>query len=867
VAKNSSTENHKELEQAYTEIKKLKSKIQDKQWIIDKTETSLKALHSELEKANADLEKEKIKIEQKFDEKAKTLSEVNQALKKELKKREQIDLQLKQSQQSLNAIINNTPDIIYKLDTEGKIIFINDAVKNYGYNAEELIGTNIFNIVHPQDRVRAIYRINERRTGVRSTKIFELRLLTKDQLVIPFEAKSVTIQDESVFLINAEGLYKTPAPETKGFQGTQGVARDITARKKAEDSLRESEERYRQIVEISPDAFFVHCDQKIVLVNTAGMNLLGAKNKNQLLGKKVIDFIHPDDQSSAQVRWEKVYREKKAIPFIKQKLLRLDKKEIIVELSTSPFIFQGKQALQILARDITERESAEVKLARLASVVEQASESIVITNIQGKIEYANPAFEKTTGFIVKDVLGKNPNILKSGKQDNKFYQQLWETITTGETWNGTFINKKKNGALFYEDAVIFSIKDNSGQIINYAAVKRDITNEKKLEQQLFQSQKMESIGLLAGNIAHDFNNILTAINGYAELVLTEMPPDSSLHGKVTGILKAGRTAGNLTRQLLAFSRKQIIEPKTININEIIAELDKMLHRLIGEDIKMDTILPEHTGAIKADPAQIEQILINLVVNARDAINQNSASPANKRITIETSNVYLDDNYVSKHLGSMVGPHVILSVSDTGIGMNEETKRKIYEPFFTTKESGKGTGLGLATVYGIVKQNNGCIYTYSEPRHGTNFKIYWPISHDPQLKEYKKEDMRELIGGSEKVLVVEDDVDVRNITCTALDSLGYRTLNAENGLDALNKVQGVMFDIDLIITDVIMPEMGGKELAQKLKQIIPHIKTIFSSGYTDDHIVHSGILDEGVNFLHKPYSIQSLAKKVRSVLDN
>jgi nitrogen-specific signal transduction histidine kinase/CheY-like chemotaxis protein len=394
----------------------------------------------------------------------------------------------------------------------------------------------------------------------------------------------------------------------------------------------------------------------------------------------------------------------------------------------------------------------------------------------------------------------------------------------------------------------------------------DITDQRRLEEQLRQSQKLEAIGTLAGGVAHDFNNLLTVINGHAEMSLLALEGDHPSHKDIISILSAGKKAKTLTSQLLAFSRKQIYAPKIIKINRVISSLDKMLRRLIGEDISIESNLREGIPLIKADPGQIEQILMNLVVNARDAINEKGTVSENKKIIIETGQTVIDEAFVAKHTGSRTGLHVILTVSDTGIGMEEEIRDKIFEPFFTTKDKGLGTGLGMSTVYGIVKQNSGSIYAFSEAGLGTRIKIYWPATEEKKLPDETQVLTRAALLGQESILVVEDDEGVRNFVGTALKDLGYTVHEAINGRKALEVLNQNGNKIDLIITDLIMPVMNGKELAREVGKILPGIRVLFTSGYTEDSIVSSGSLDRGIDFLQKPYSIQTLAKKVREVLD-
>jgi signal transduction histidine kinase len=409
-----------------------------------------------------------------------------------------------------------------------------------------------------------------------------------------------------------------------------------------------------------------------------------------------------------------------------------------------------------------------------------------------------------------------------------------------------------------------------GQAV-YIAIIRDVSQQKLLEQQLHQSQKMESIGRLAGGIAHDFNNLLTAVIGHAELALQKMEGDNPYRKYIHPILKAGKKAANLTAQFLAFSRKQIIQPKIVDINSIISDLDKMLSRLIGEDIIIEKKCKTDILPIKADPGQIEQILINLMLNAMDAINDNQKELAKtnsvKKITIQTDHIFLDEVDSQEHMGAKPGTYVSIAISDNGIGMDEETKEKIFEPFFTTKSEGKGTGLGMSTVYGIVKQNHGVIYIYSKPKRGTTVKIYWPaVVVEKESQELdKKKKYQELTGGKETILLVEDDDIVRDFSVSALREFGYTVLEAPNGKKALQLENEKKIKADLLITDIVMPEMNGKELADKYKSLYPSTLVIFTSGYTDVNIIPNNELGKNSHFLPKPYSIDALLGKVREVL--
>ncbi|HVA01863.1 MAG TPA: response regulator [Terriglobia bacterium] len=382
----------------------------------------------------------------------------------------------------------------------------------------------------------------------------------------------------------------------------------------------------------------------------------------------------------------------------------------------------------------------------------------------------------------------------------------------------------------------------------------------RLEEQLQQAQKMEAIGRLAGGIAHDFNNLLTIITGYGQLLLDHLPPDDKMRTYVNQIKKAGDRAASLTRQLLAFSRKQVLAPEVLDLNCVVANINKMLPRLIGEDIELVAVAYPDLGRVKADPGQIEQVIMNLAVNARDAM------PQGGRLTIETANADLDENYSSQRRVVIPGAYVMLAVSDTGTGMTPEIQSQIFEPFFTTKEQGKGTGLGLATVYGIVKQSGGYIWVYSEAGKGTAFKIYLPRIYAAAGEAKKAEGVGRAKAGSETILVVEDNEAVRRLVRGILEARGYTLLEAGGGEEALKMIESHAGPIHLLLTDIVMPRVNGPELAARLAPLHPEVKVLYMSGYTDNAIVHHGILDSGTHFLQKPFTPETLARRVREVLD-
>jgi PAS domain S-box-containing protein len=510
--------------------------------------------------------------------------------------------------------------------------------------------------------------------------------------------------------------------------------------------------------------------------------------------------------------------------------------------------------------DVTSVKLEEQQRRLLSTVLESAINAVMITDADGHISWVNSAFTELTGYSLDEVRGENPRILKSGKHDDEFYRQMWEALARGAPWNGTLVNRRKDGSLYTEETVICPVRGAYGETTSYVCMKRDITLEVDLARQLHQAQRLEAVGRLAGGIAHDFNNILTVISGNADLALADLPPEDPMVQSFQEIADASRRAASLTRQLLAFSRKQILQPRIVNLNELVTATEKMLRRLIGEDVKLRTLLEPRLGPVLADPGQIEQILMNLAVNARDAM------PRGGELSFETENVEIHETQpgvggVRMHAGS----YVRLTVTDTGEGMDEETLSRIFEPFFTTKEKGKGTGLGLATVYGIVKQSGGFIWARSEPGKGSAFEVYLPQAEADLESVVKDPPALKTLGG-ETVLVVEDEEAVLKLARSILERAGYKALTARNGAEALRIVEASEEPIHLLLTDVIMPGMSGRALADGAQGLCPGLRVLFASGYTDDAIVHHGVLEAGARLLEKPYSRKTLLDAVRAALD-
>jgi PAS domain S-box-containing protein len=523
-------------------------------------------------------------------------------------------------------------------------------------------------------------------------------------------------------------------------------------------------------------------------------------------------------------------------------------------------------ALRENSRLLAEKAARESE-ARFVSLVQHSSDVVTIVGGDGKVIYVSPSIERVFGYQPQQLLGRQLREFLFSDDKQRALDTMAEVAQApGKTSSIELRARHRDQNWLHIEAVMTNLLHESN-IAGIVVNARDVTERKKAEEALHdseerlrQSQKMEAVGQLAGGVAHDFNNLLAVIIGYADMLLKRTPADDERTiRQVQEIRKAGDRAKSLTRQLLAFSRKQVLQPKVLDLNEVVHDLEKMLGRLIGEDIEMRTVLKADLGSVKADPGQIEQVLMNLAVNARDAM------PDGGSLKIETDNVELNEGYTQKHRPIEAGSYVMIAVSDSGCGMSVELQSRIFEPFFTTKETGKGTGLGLSTVYGVVKQSGGAVWVYSEPGHGTTFKIYLPRVDEVASVVEPRVERSKTLTGTETVLLVEDEEAVRQLAQEVLQSNGYRVLGASNGNEAVTVAEKHDGVINLMVTDVVMPHLGGRELAERLSVTRPDMRVLYMSGYTDDAIVHLGVLDGRAAFLEKPFAPDALAMKVREVL--
>jgi PAS domain S-box-containing protein len=764
---------------------------------------------------------------------------------RDITERKQAEEALRAERELLRTMIDNIPDYIYVKDVEGRFLVANRGLAKLvgAKEPDDLLGKTDFNFF-PKDLATAFF---------------------SDEQAIIRSGQPLVSQEEAS--MDAEGnpkwtsTSKVPLWDKNGQAiGIIGIGRDITERKQAEEALRESNQALKALVDASPVAII--CMDRagtVTMANPAAERMFGWSER-EMLGRP-IPMVQEDKRKFYYALRAAVLRGQ-SVPGQEMQALKKDGSMVDVIVSMAPLrdgAGEIRGSMEI-ALDITSRKQAEAQLRLQAAALESAANAVAITDKSGDILYLNPAFTVMTGYSAEEVAGKNMHILNSGKYPKSYFEKMWNAILAGKVWQEEIINCRKDGTLYTEMQTITPVRDDRGAIIRFVAIKNDITETKQLAQQLSQSQKMESIGRLASGVAHDFNNLLTVVLSYSDVLLERSDLEPRAHKQMEEIKKAAVRAASLTRQLLAFSRQQVLEPKILNLNAIVTDTEKMLRRLIGEDVELLTMLDPNLGSVKADPGQIEQIVMNLSVNARDAM------PEGGRLIIETSNADLDEEYARFHPPSTPGRYILLTVTDTGVGMDQETKAHIFEPFFTTKELGKGTGLGLSTVYGIVRQSGGYIWVYSEPKQGSVFKIYLPRVNAPAEQIRPSEPATEHLRGTETVLVVEDEESLRTLTCSLLQLSGYTVLEAKSGPLAVELARQHSGPIQLLLTDVVMPEMSGSKVAEEFTHIHPEAKVVFMSGYTRFSAMDSGLVDSKVALLQKPFSKAALLCKVREALD-
>ena len=632
-----------------------------------------------------------------------------------------------------------------------------------------------------------------------------------------------------------------------------------------EEQLRKSETKYRDLVQNANSIILrLDLEGRVIFINEFAQSFFGY-SEAEILGRSVMGTIVPEFDSSGRDLGEMVRDiccNPDAYASNSNENMCRNGERVWISWTNKP-ILDGEGApvgILCIGNDITRWRHEEEARKGLVTAIEQARESIMITDVSGRVEYVNPAFERITGYSREEILGRTPGILKSDQHEPAFYRSIWQTITRGEAWSGRMINRKKDGTLFQEEVTVSPVRNQDGVIVNFVAVKRDVTQEVELERQLQHASKMEAVGTLAGGIAHDFNNILQVILGYGELLTLDENNGRGPRPEVEGVITAARRGAELVQQLLTFSRKLDSSLRPVNLNREVEQAVKLLHRTIPKMIEIRLELADDLQGVNADPAQIGQVLMNLAVNARDAM------PDGGKLVIETRNVFLDAEYCRRNVGVKSGAHVRLRVSDTGMGMDREVLEHMFEPFYTTKGPGQGTGLGLAMVYGIVKSHGGHIACSSEIGLGTTFEVYLPMAEPPSGDLELKTAGEIALHGGETILLVDDEEMIRDFGRKLLESRGYTVITAADGREAVEMYERLRDRISLVLLDLIMPRMGGKACLENLLKIDPDLRIIISSGYSQD-VGRDDFTEAGARaFLRKPYGTRDLLNTVRQVLD-
>ena len=764
-------------------------------------------------------------------------------LSHDITKRKLAEDALRESEEKFRNIVEGTGAIIFSVNRRGRFTYVNEAaIKTLGYSREEIKGQFYLKFVYPEDK-RRIHTIFQKQLeeGIDADNV-ELRFVNKEGSVGWFSLL--------VNLIKKKGE----------IIGLRGVAQDITEHKRAEEALQSAMQYWQNTFDaISDMVCVISIDHTFLAINKAGVDNLGLPEE-QIIGRKCFELAHGTNSPIKICPCDECFRS--GLPAENE----YQSDGLYYSLLAWPIENESGKitAFVHIIKDITDRKRAEEALheseAKFRSLIEQSNDAIYLL-YEGRFEMINRKFTEMLGYTLDEIKRENFDISDTvAPKSRGLIAERAEKLKLGEKLERKyeFTALAKDGSEIEVEASDAYIDYKGGKAVQ--GILRDVSERKKLEAQFHQAQKMESIGRLAGGIAHDFNNLLTVIGGNTSLAMMQLMKDDPIYADLEQVKSASEKAGKLTKQLLSFSRKQQLLPNVININDIITGLSKMLTRLISEDIQLEIHLSEDLWRVKVDEGYFEQIIVNMCVNARDAMNEGGI------LTIETANEVITEEYAAKKADVVAGNYVRLIISDTGCGMDKETVMQIFDPFFTTKPEGEGTGLGLSTVYGIIKQVGGFVNVYSEPGLGTSFKIYIPETKDIFVEGKKGVISEDKLYGKETVMIVEDEDGVRNIAVRILERYGYNVIEAENGGIGYLKCKKTTIPIDLIVTDVIMPEMNGKEFIDNVREFLPDVNVLFMSGYTYNAIASRGIVESEVNFITKPFEPMVFVRKVREVLD-
>jgi two-component system NtrC family sensor kinase len=750
-------------------------------------------------------------------------------------------------QRLLLSLLDNIPGMVYRGMPDWSLSFVGSEVERLtGYTPGEILGKPMAwrGLIHPDDfrsmQETIRFCVRRREPILR----MEYRIVRKD-------GESRWINDRRQMIYDEDGKLLC----------VDGLCLDISDQKKAEMDLRAAFEgaeaeraRTEAIIAGMGDGISIHSPDYTILYEN--------KVLRDLIGKREGTACHRFHGCLSRGRDECPI----AKTFADGRIHRVeteavtDRGTVPIEVTTSPIRSANGDVTSVVSivRDISERKRDEEERRRLAAAVEYAADAILVTDAEWVVQYVNPAFEKVTGYAKEEILGRNPYLLAPEGEDIRVYLGVEDAIRSGSPWKGRLKNRRKDGILIDQDTVVYPIRDPGGKIVNHVIASRDITREVLLEKQARTAQHMEAVGTLAGGIAHDFNNALTGIIGFADLLRMRLGKEPKLQGDVDEILKCAERASTLTRQLLAFARRQVIEPVSLELNTVVRDLSRLMKKVSGEQIEVRTRLTEGGPPIFADRGQLEQVLLNLCLNSRDAM------PGGGEFLVSTDMIVWEGERVEEHAVMPAGQYVLLTVADNGSGMDDATRKRAFDPYFTTKAPGKGTGLGLSMVYGIVKQNGGFVFLDTRPGEGTTFRIYFPAT-EAVLEEKGEKKEAVVRGGSETILLAEDEEAIRNLSVRVLRGYGYEVLVGRDGAEAVALFEEHP-EIAIAVLDVVMPRVGGKEALDAMRRLRPGLKALFTSGYSTDRIHESFVLLPGIEFLPKPYGPASLARRVREVLD-
>jgi PAS domain S-box-containing protein len=806
------------------------------------------------QRAEDDLRRLRDELEVRVDDRVAELARTNVALREENTERKRAEETLRQSEEKFRQLSENVTDVFWISSADLKTIhYVSPAYAlTWGRSTDSLYS-------HPHQWIEAILPAERQRvSAVFATLMGNISKVSVEYRIARPDGTVRWVHDRGFQVLDAAGKLVRLA----------GVASDITERKESEETLQRQKNELRVLFDLTPAMIcFKDTNNRILRVNQRFAEVIG-KTVEEIEGRSALQIHRGDEAAKFYVDDLEVIQSGAPKLGISETIKGPAGQEVWLQTDKVPMCDKDGVVVGIvvMCQDVTERKRAEELLRLLNSAVLQSREAILITDGQlaspgPRIVFVNPAFTRMTGYTEDEVIGKTPRILQGPRTDKVVLSRQRQLLESGEMFEGEIINYRKDGTEFDLEWQTAPIRDAGGQVTHYLALQRDITARKRFEAKMFQSQKMETVGRLAGGVAHEFNSIMTAIIGQSEILIGDLPEGSSLANSALEISRAATRAATLTQQLLAYGRKQFLQPKTLDLNKFIAGMDGVFRHLMGGGVQTQIICAPGLRAVKADAGQIEQVIVNMAMNARDAM------PNGGNLTFETASVSFGEESLYSNPELRAGDYVMLAITDTGLGMSAEVKARVFEPFFSTKEVGQGTGLGLSTCYGIIKQSGGHISVYSEIARGSTFKIYLPqVEEEPEVSTPSR-GSPELPGGTETILLVEDDPALREMASTLLRRLGYTVYPAADGIEALSlKQQHGVGHIDLLFTDVVMPHMSGKELSDRIRASHPQTKILFTSAYTENAIIHQGIFSKGLTLLQKPFTPSALACKLREVLD-